>query len=325
MTDSKPYVLEIKNLQKRFDRDLFKKSQIILNSLSCGFPEGQCTALMGHNGAGKTTTIRTIFGLIRPDAGEVLFRGKPLTLEDKKLIGYMPETNKLPTNLTCEEILSHQLRVFSPRTIERRHYREAIEGKLREIGLWEHRKKKVGKLSKGMGRRLSWAQATIHKPELIILDEPMSGLDPLGHRLMADLINQMRQEKVSIILCTHELWSINELCDQVHILNHGRLSYSTLHSQSSASPLSSSLYHRLTITGCQPQQLENLKENSRLPAWQNLTTHAMRLELGFQDYGDAVKWLQASILKGLVVIDFKKSSQLDEDNLIRHFGEERSA
>lgn len=320
-----PFILEIKGLSKRYDRDLFKKSQLILDSLSCGFPEGQCTGLMGHNGAGKTTTIRTIFGLIRPDAGKVLFRDHPMTLDDKRRIGYMPETNKLPINLTCEEILLHQLRVFAPPAIKRRAYKEAIEQKLREIGLWDHRRKKVGKLSKGMGRRLSWAQATIHKPELIILDEPMSGLDPLGHRLMSDLINQMRKEKVSIVLCTHELWSINELCDHVHILNHGRLSFSTLHDGDSPRSLQTDLLHRLVLSGSPPQQLEQLKDSSKLPQWQDLNSRSLRVELSFRDYGDAVKWLQACLLKGLVVVDFKKSSQLDENQLIRHFGEERSA
>ncbi len=140
-----PFILEIKNLSKRFDKDLFKKSQTVLDSLSCGFPEAQCTGLMGHNGAGKTTTIRTIFGLIRPDAGEVLFRGSPLTLKDKRRIGYMPETNKLPVNLTCEEILLHHLKVFNPTEISPRHYKETVKGKLEEIGLWDHRKKKGGK------------------------------------------------------------------------------------------------------------------------------------------------------------------------------------
>jgi len=143
-----PHILEVKNLRKVFDQDLFKKKQVVLDDVSFAFPEGSCTALMGHNGAGKTTTIRTIFGLIRPDKGEVLFKGHPLTLEDKRSIGYMPETNKLPGNLTCEEVLSHQLRVFNPKDLKPRHYKEAIEKQLREVGLWEHKKKRVANCPK---------------------------------------------------------------------------------------------------------------------------------------------------------------------------------
>ncbi len=320
---SQNFILEIKNLKKTYDYDLFKKPQTILSGLSCGFLEGQCTALMGHNGAGKTTTIRTIFGLIKPDAGEVLFKGRPLSRKDKAHIGYMPETNKLPINLTCEEILLHQLRVFRPQALKSRHYRDAVSEKLKEIGLWDHRQKRVGKLSKGMGRRLSWAQATIHRPDLIILDEPMSGLDPLGQKLMVSLISKLREENVSIILCSHELYFIQDLCDQAHILNHGKLVFSTLEEKDAES--APKPRHRLVLSGCDLSSLETLRDSSRLPEWTSVQVRALRIELNFQQYADAMKWLQASLLKGFLVVDFKKSSQFDEDFLIQYFGEERSA
>jgi ABC-2 type transport system ATP-binding protein len=316
-----PYILEVRNLRKVFDQDLFKKKQIVLDDVSLGFPTGQCTALMGHNGAGKTTTIRTIFGLIRPDRGEILFKGQPLRLEDKRLIGYMPETNKLPLNLSCEEILWHQLRVFNPKDLKPKHYKEAINKQLREVGLWDHRQKRVGKLSKGMGRRLSWAQATIHRPELIILDEPMSGLDPIGYRLMTQLINQLRQEQVSIVLCTHELWSVKELAEQVHIMKKGQLVYSSLNSNDSAPSLS----HFLAISGGSIEMLRTMQEASRLPPWGDVRVQAYRTELWFKDYADAVKWLQACLIKGLLVVDFRKASGFDESHLLSFFGEEKSA
>jgi ABC-2 type transport system ATP-binding protein len=319
-----PHILEVKNLRKVFDQDLFKKKQVVLDDVSLAFPEGSCTALMGHNGAGKTTTIRTIFGLIRPDKGEVLFKGHPLTLEDKRSIGYMPETNKLPGNLTCEEVLSHQLRVFNPKDLKPRHYKEAIEKQLREVGLWEHKKKKVGKLSKGMGRRLSWAQATIHRPELIILDEPMSGLDPIGYKLMVHLIKQLREQGISIVLCTHELWSIKELCDHVHIMKQGKLVFSSLNPPP-AQPQKPVLPHFLALSGCSPDSLRVLQEASHLPVWGELRTQSFRTELWFKDYSDAVKWLQACLAKGLIVVDFRKSSGLDAEQLISYFEEDKSA
>lgn len=313
--------LEIKNLRKVYDRDLFKKKAVVVDDLNCRFLEGQCTALMGHNGAGKTTTIRMIFGLINSDAGEILYRGKRLTTEDKRLIGYMPETNKLPTNLTCEEILLHHLRVFRPAHLKPSEYKQAIEEKLREIELWDHRKKRVGKLSKGMGRRLSWAQATLHKPELIILDEPMSGLDPLGYRLMVNLINKLREDKVTIILCTHELWSIEQLCDQVHILNHGRLVYSTLDLNEKEEHVA----HLLAISGSTVQEIEHLASEANLPKPSEIRASKHRVEIILRQYQDAVKWLEIAMRKGLLIVSFQKISPLSETRLISYFGEEKTA
>lgn len=316
-----PAILEIKGLKKVYDRDLFKKKQVVVDDLSCAFLEGQCTALMGHNGAGKTTTIRMIFGLISPDSGEILYRGRPLTLDDKRSIGYMPETNKLPTNLSCEEILRHHLRVFRPRHLQPKDYPAAIEAKLKEIQLWEHRHKRVGKLSKGMGRRLSWAQATIHKPELIVLDEPMSGLDPMGYRLMVELINRLRQDKVTIILCTHELWSIEQLCDQVHIMNHGRLVYSTLNPGLAKEDAS----HILTLSGANVAAIQELQSATNLPLWHDLKAQSHRVRIAFKNYADSLKWIDASIQHGLLIVDFQKLSPLSEERLIPFFGEEKTA
>ena len=313
--------LEIKSLKKVYDHDLFKKKQIVVNDLNCRFLEGQCTALMGHNGAGKTTTIRMIFGLINPDSGEILYRGKPLTTADKRKIGYMPETNKLPANLTCEEILLHHLRVFRPEHLKPSEYKKAIEEKLREIELWDHRKKRVGRLSKGMGRRLSWAQATLHKPELIILDEPMSGLDPMGYRLMVSLINRLRQEKVTIVLCTHELWSIEQLCDQVHILNHGRLVFSTLDTE----PKDDYASHLLTVSAANADAIQELARGVNLPKPADIKIQNHRIEITLTQYPDAVKWLEACLQHGLLIVNFQKLSPLSEGRLITYFGEEKPA
>jgi ABC-2 type transport system ATP-binding protein len=322
-----PAILEIKNLKKVYDRDLFKKKQIVVNDLNCSFLEGQCTALMGHNGAGKTTTIRMIFGLITPDSGEILYRGRALSLDDKRNIGYMPETNKLPTNLTCEEILTHHLRVFRPKHLQPKEYAKAIEEKLKEIQLWEHRHKRVGKLSKGMGRRLSWAQATIHKPELIILDEPMSGLDPMGYRLMVELINKLRKEKVTIILCTHELWSIEQLCDQVHIMNHGRAVYSTLNPVTPQDHEKDKVEasHVLTVTGANIEAIKELQRGLNLPAWSHIEAQSHRVQISCKSYADSVKWMEACIQHGLLIVEFQKLSNLSEERLIQFFGEEKTA
>ncbi len=318
-----PPILEVRNITKIFDNDLFQKKKVILDDLSLKFHDGKCTAFMGHNGAGKTTTIRIIFGLMKPDKGQVLYRGQPIKQADKKNIGYMPETNKLPLNLTCEEILLHQLRIFNPDRIKPKQYDERIEESLREINLWDHRKKKVGSLSKGLGRRLSWAQATVHKPELIILDEPMSGLDPLGYKLMSSLIKKLRSKQVSIVLCTHELWSIQELCDEAYIIQKGRLCYSTNAKESSLDSIKSQL-HKVTISGLSLDDSQMFLTKYNLPLWVESHPSGHKIDLLFSEYSEAVKWLSFSLQQGLVVVNFQKTSRLDEQHLIKYFEEKSS-
>src|SRR5690606_4274952 len=112
----------------------------------------------------------------RPDKGEILYGGKPITQQRRASFGYMPEVSKLPEMLTPAEVLRHHLAMFNPKWLARNKRKDEIERTLKKVGLWEARHKKVKKLSKGMGRRLAWAQATIHDPEFVILDEPFSGL-----------------------------------------------------------------------------------------------------------------------------------------------------
>ncbi|MFW7381649.1 MAG: ABC transporter ATP-binding protein [Oligoflexus sp.] len=312
--------LELKNLTKIFNHDLLKKAVAAVDDLTCHFPAGKCTGLMGHNGAGKTTSIRMIFGLIRPDKGQILFRNKPLHWQDKRWIGYMPEVNKLPMNLNAVEILRHQLRIYKPQHISPKKYQTSIEQKLQEVGLWEHRNKWVGQLSKGMGRRLAWAQATIHNPELLILDEPFSGLDPLGRQLMADLINEMRQKNKTILLCTHELWSVNEVCDHLYILNKGKLVFSSLGDENQQKT-----GHQLNLSGCSLEDLEQLKKSYQLGNWDWHEESGYSIKLWFQDYANAAAWLSACSQSGMIISSFHKTQGFQEQDLLRYFQGEKSA
>ena len=201
--------IELINLQKTFRDDLLKKDQIVLNSLNCSFAKGECTGLLGHNGAGKTTTIKMILGLLKPDNGTIRINGKSLTTESKRNIGYMAEVNKLPATLTPIEILNNQLRIFNPKKYSDRSTRKKrILEKLEEVGLGNHSSKLVRNMSKGMGRRLAWAVATIHEPEFLILDEPSSGLDPLGRHKMLEWIKE--DKKQSFLVWKNKMI---ELCD----------------------------------------------------------------------------------------------------------------
>ena len=311
---TKDHILQFENLSKTFKQDLFKKPQIAVNGVNCGFRTGACTGFIGHNGAGKTTSIKMVFGLIHPTEGRVLFKGNPIKNIDKKLIGYMPETNKLPKMLNSEEILKYHLKSFKPKGLTPRGYNDRIEGKLREVGLLDHRKKRVANLSKGMGRRLAWAQATIHDPELIILDEPFSGLDPIGRHLIAELIEKLKSKNVSIILCTHELWSVEALCNDVHILNNGKLVYS---SSLAKDEIENKANFELTI-GFDTKK-ESFIAKSGLPS--PITSHprgsSTRLE--FDSYQTANQWLIKAIELNIPIQSFSRINKLSEEELLPHF------
>src|SRR5262249_31284542 len=130
---------------------------------------------------------------------------------------------------TPQEVLTHQLSLYRPPGARSgKERRQSATAALTAVGLAEHAEKRIGRLSKGMQRRLAWALATIHKPEILILDEPASGLDPLGRRHLLDWIDGEKRRGATIVLCTHELPQVHALCDDFHILNRGKLVYSTL-------------------------------------------------------------------------------------------------
>lgn len=218
-------LLEVIELKKIFKIDLFKNATLALNGLSFKVNKGICTGLMGHNGAGKTTTIKSILGLIFPDTGRILFEGRELSIKDKFRIGYMPEVNKLAKQLTPKEILSVQIKLMKPQCTYREQ-RTLVIRELDKVGLLKFQNSYISKLSKGMARRVAWAQATIHAPELLILDEPFSGLDPLGQQQMANWIKEKTEAKTTILLCTHELDMAFNLCNNIVVLREGNVVYS---------------------------------------------------------------------------------------------------
>ncbi|MEZ4743733.1 MAG: ABC transporter ATP-binding protein [Bdellovibrionota bacterium] len=316
-TPSNNRVLQLKNLSKTFKNEVFKKKRPALTNLSCGFEPGKCTALLGHNGAGKTTTIRLILGILFPDSGEILFEGKPLNTRSRAKIGYMPEVNKQAHNLTPLEVLKSHSSLFL-RKQNKKEIQQLIERKLKEVKLWEHRHKKIKQLSKGMARRVAWLQASIHQPELLILDEPFSGLDPLGRQEMQAWIEQEKKRHVSIILCTHELWSVNILCDDIHILNNGNLVYSSQDVEVTDRPEPDSGYI-LHVSGTSQETLQEMASSLSLKPWQGLEQEGWSSKLMFDEYQDACQWLSACIKRGFLIINFTSDGKRSESFLLQFF------
>lgn len=310
-------ILEMKGVNKLFKNDLLKKNRLALDDVNCSFQKGKCTGLLGHNGAGKTTTIRVILGIIFADKGDILFKGTPINNKSKYYIGYMPETNKLPLNQTPLEILWSHLKIFSNGQMPNKEIESRCQESLRQIGLWVHRDKRVKNLSKGMGRRLAWGQATIHKPELLILDEPFSGMDPLGRQEMKEWIDNAKHNGTTIILCTHELWAVHALCDHVQIMNKGQVVYSSLSDKTKDD--NEVTNYELQISGTTEEVLKELKEKKSLPEWDSVIQEGWLSKLNFKNYESAVSWFSACIENGYLILNFANTGSTSDVDLLKYF------
>jgi len=220
MPPTSEHVLEVIELSKIF-RDFWGRESVrALDSLNFEVDRGEVFGLLGPNGSGKTTTVRIVLGLLFPTAGAVrLFGRTPRNVEVKKRVGYMPEESHLYPYLTAQETLDFFGRIFRLSSEERAQRTEAL---LEMVGLNRARHRPLGQYSKGMARRIGLAQALINDPDFLILDEPTTGLDPIGTREMKDLILTLRERGKTILLCSHLLADVEEVCDRVCILYGGK-------------------------------------------------------------------------------------------------------
>ena len=203
-------------------RDLCKSfgEKVALDHLSLDIPEGRIFGRLGPNGAGKTTSIRIINRITIPNSGEVLFNGRPITQSDVERIGYMPEERGLYRKMEVGEQAMYlaQLKGMSAREAAR----ELKEWFVR-FGIQDWWKKKVEELSKGMAQKLQFITTVVHRPSLLILDEPFSGFDPVNADVIRKEILRLRDEGATIILSTHNMESVEELCDDIALINKSKL------------------------------------------------------------------------------------------------------
>jgi ABC-2 type transport system ATP-binding protein len=214
-------IVETRRLTKVY-RDFWgRQKKRALNALDLTIKRGEIFGLLGPNGSGKTTTIKLLLGLLFPTEGDALVFGQPAAQVSKnEKIGYLPEESYLYKFLNAEETLDFYGRLFNMNPATRR---ERAQKLIAMVGL-EHDKKRILKeYSKGMRQRIGLAQALINDPELVILDEPTSGLDPLGTRWMKDLILNLRQEGKTVLMCSHRLDDVQDVCDRIAILYDGEL------------------------------------------------------------------------------------------------------
>ena len=207
-------IIECRNVSKSFGE------KVALDKVSVSIPEGGIFGLLGPNGAGKTTLIRIINRITIPNSGEVLFGNRPITQADVERIGYLPEERGLYRKM---EVGDQAMYLAQLKGMGKSEAREALKEWFVRFGIQDWWKKKVEELSKGMAQKVQFITTVVHKPSLMILDEPFSGFDPVNADLIRKEILRLKEEGATIILSTHDMGSVEELCDEIALVNHGKL------------------------------------------------------------------------------------------------------
>jgi len=204
--------VEVSHIAKTFD------DKVVVNDLSFSVARGEMFGLIGPNGAGKTTTIRMMMDIIKPDSGEVTILGEKLSEATKNKLGYLPEERGLYRKLG---VLDSIIYLASLKGMDRRSAEEKANELLNQTGMLPHKGKKIEELSRGMGQIIQFIVGIIHDPELVVLDEPFAGLDPVNTELLKSMLAELRNQGKALVLSTHQMNEIEELCDRILMINHG--------------------------------------------------------------------------------------------------------
>ena len=207
-------IISCKEITKKFG------NYTALNSVSLSIPKGEIFGLLGPNGAGKTTLIRIINQISLPDSGELLFDGRPVKLSDVEQIGYLPEERGLYKKMKVGEQAIYLAKLKGMTTAQATKELKEWFVKFGIQGWWD---KKVEELSKGMAQKIQFITTVMHKPKLLILDEPFSGFDPVNVNLIRKEILALKESGTTIILSTHNMESVEELCDSIALINKSNL------------------------------------------------------------------------------------------------------
>lgn len=207
-------LIECKNVCKNFG------TKVALDNVSLDVPEGKIYGLLGPNGAGKTTMIRIINRITIPNSGEVLFNGRPITQRDVEKIGYLPEERGLYRKM---EVGDQAMYLAQLKGMSEKDARAELKKWFVKFGIQDWWKKKVEELSKGMAQKVQFITTVVHKPSLMILDEPFSGFDPVNAELIRKEILELKEQGATIVLSTHNMESVEELCDNIALINKSHL------------------------------------------------------------------------------------------------------
>jgi ABC-2 type transport system ATP-binding protein len=213
-------IVEVNNITKRFGETL------AVDDLSFDVRPGEIFGLLGPNGAGKTTSIRMILDIFKPDSGKIEILGGKMSEEKKNKVGYLPEERGLYQDIPLERCLVF---LAGLKGMEESQAHQKLQSYFQQFDLYEYRDKKVKELSKGMQQKAQLISALVHDPDLIIIDEPFTALDPVNTEMVKDILRAKRDEGKAIIMSTHQMSQVEELCDRILLINHGhRVLYGTL-------------------------------------------------------------------------------------------------
>jgi ABC-2 type transport system ATP-binding protein len=207
-------MLNIVDIRKRFGEVQ------ALDGCSFSVERGRMLGFLGPNGAGKTTTMRAIFGLVEPDSGELLWDAQPVRLQDRLRFGYMPEERGLYPRMPVDEQVAYFGRLHG---MDAEQASKAAEAWLRRLGLGERATAKLEELSHGNQQRAQLAAALVHEPELLVLDEPFAGLDPVAVQTLAEVLDKEAQRGAAVLFSSHQLDLVEDICEDVAIVDHGRV------------------------------------------------------------------------------------------------------
>jgi ABC-2 type transport system ATP-binding protein len=192
----------------------------VVNNVSFTANQGEILGLIGPNGAGKTTTIRMIMDIIKPDAGDIKIMGEKLTEDSKNHIGYLPEERGLYRKVNVIDSIVY---FASLKGMDSQSARKRADDLLKRVDMLPHKNKKIEELSRGMGQIIQVIVTVIHDPDLIILDEPTAGLDPVNAQLLKDMMVELRNQGKTVIMSTHRMNEIEEMCDRIVMINKGQV------------------------------------------------------------------------------------------------------
>ena len=192
----------------------------VVDDLSFSTEPGEILGMVGPNGAGKTTMIRMLMDIIKPDSGEIRLFGEPIKAASKDKIGYLPEERGLYKKLPVAESLTY---LSALKNMSKKQSDQRAEQLLKKVNMYVHRNKKTDELSHGMGQLVQFVATILHDPDLVILDEPFIALDPVNTQLLKDIIIDLKKQGKTIVLSTHMMNQVEELCDRILMINKGRV------------------------------------------------------------------------------------------------------
>ena len=257
------YIIEIKDLVKDYETGFFKKKKVrAVDGVTLSVRGGQIFGFLGGNGAGKTTTIKMLMSLLYPTSGTATILGQDISdFTMHRKIGYCPENPYFYDYLTPRELLAYFGELFEA---DKAKTKERAEDLLEKVGLEERdRSRQLRKFSKGMLQRVGLAQSLINDPEIVFLDEPMSGLDPIGRREVRELIASLRDQGKTVFMSTHILSDVEALCDEVAILRKGKLAASGTLDELLVSQAENQVFE-VTLRGIDAEKLADVFTNADL-------------------------------------------------------------